>query len=101
MPWRGPNYRGEFPTLGWVVGEWIEENCVVPDGDHAGEPYGLTDEMWTFLAHFYRLRPEARPGQRAPAFAYRRGQLVRPQKWGKGPFSAALICAEADRKSVV
>jgi hypothetical protein len=94
--WRGAEYRGEFPTLGWTVGEWIEDFCVIPDGDHAGEPYRLTDEMWTFLAHFYRLRPDARPGQRAPAFAYRRAQLVRPQKWGKGPFSAAIICAEAD-----
>ncbi|MFG3050333.1 hypothetical protein ACGFZP_05165 [Kitasatospora sp. NPDC048239] len=94
MPWRGPEYAGEFPTLGWTVGEWIEEFCVIPDGDRAGEAYRLTDEMWTFLAHHYRLRPGAQAGQRAPAFAYRRSQLVRPQKWGKGPFSAALICAE-------
>lgn len=94
MAWRGPEYPGEFPTLGWTVGEWIEENCVIPDGDRSGEPYQLTDEMWLFLAHHYRLKPGARPGQRAPAFAYRRSQLVRPQKWGKGPFSASLICAE-------
>jgi hypothetical protein len=93
--WRGPEYPGEFPSLGWQVGEWIEENCVIPDGDRVGEPYKLTDEMWTFLAHHYRLRLNAEAGQRAPAFAYRRSQLVRPQKWGKGPFSAALICAEA------
>jgi hypothetical protein len=95
MAWRGPDYPGEFPSLGWLVGEWIEEHCVIPDGDRAGEPYRLTDEMWRFLAHHYRLRPGAQPGQRAPAFAYRRSQLVRPQKWGKGPFSAGLICAEA------
>ena len=95
MPWRGAEYPGEFPTLGWTVGEWIEEHCVIPDGDRAGEAYRLTDEMWTFLAHHYRLRPDAQAGQRAPAFAYRRSQLVRPQKWGKGPFSASLICAEA------
>ncbi|MEV7599875.1 hypothetical protein AB0O91_21075 [Kitasatospora sp. NPDC089797] len=95
MPWRGAEYKGEFPSLGWTVGEWIEELCVIPDGDRAGEPYRLTDEMWEFLAHYYRLKPEAQAGQRAPAFAYRRAQLVRPQKWGKGPFSASLICAEA------
>lgn len=93
--WRGPEYPGEFPTLGWLVGEWIEDQCVIPDGDRVGEPYRLTDEMWTFLAHHYRLQPDAEAGQRAPAFVYRRSQLVRPQKWGKGPFSAALICAEA------
>jgi hypothetical protein len=94
MAWRGAEYPGEFPTLGWTVGEWIEAYCVIPDGDHAGEAYRLTDEMWTFLAHFYRLRLGAQAGQRAPAFVYRRGQLVRPQKWGKGPFSAALVCGE-------
>lgn len=95
MPWRGPEFPGEVPTLGNLVGEWIESHCVIPDGDHAGEPYLLTNEMWDFLLRHYRLRLEAKPGQRAPAFFYRRSQLVRPQKWGKGPFSAALICAEA------
>jgi hypothetical protein len=50
LPWRGPQYPGEFPSLGWEIGAWIEENCVIPDGDRLGEPYVLTDEMWTFLA---------------------------------------------------
>ncbi|MEU7044943.1 hypothetical protein AB0A77_28345 [Streptomyces varsoviensis] len=95
MPWRGAEYPGEFPSLGWLVGEWIEQHCVIPDGDRAGEAYRLTNEMQVFLVHHYRLKVEARPGQRAPAFAHRRSQLVRPQKWGKGPFSASLICAEA------
>lgn len=94
MPWR-PTEPDEVPTLGDEVGHWIEENCRIPDGPRQGEPYELTDEMWTFLLQHYRLREDARAGQRAPAFTYRRSQLVRPQKWGKGPFSAALICAEA------
>ncbi|MEV7358195.1 hypothetical protein [Kitasatospora sp. NPDC091276] len=93
--WRGPEYPGEFPTLGWTVGEWIEAHCVIPDGDRIGEPYLLTDEMWQLLAWHYRLRPEATADRWASAWAYRRSQLVRPQKWGKGPFSASLICAEA------
>jgi hypothetical protein len=95
MPWRGPEEVGEVPTLGYQVGEWIEAWCVVPDNDHAGEPFKLTNEMWTFLAHHYRLRESADPDRPASAFSYRRSQLVRPQKWGKGPFSAALVCAEA------
>jgi hypothetical protein len=96
MPWRGPTYQGEFPSLGWSFGEWIEASCVIPDGDHAGQPYLLTDEMWRFLVHHYRLRPEAVPHRPAMAWRYRRSQLVRPQKWGKGPFSAGIICNEAD-----
>jgi len=86
--WRGPHYEGDFPSLGLVVGSWIQSHCAIPDGEHAGEPYKLTGEMWDFLDEYYRL-------DRNGAFRYRRGQLVRPQKWGKGPFSAAIICAEA------
>jgi hypothetical protein len=93
MPWRGPQYEGEFPSLGWQVGEWIETHCVIPDGDAQGDPYLLTDEMWQFLVRFYRLRDDGRGFDES---CQRGGQLVRPQKWGKGPFSAAIVCAEAD-----
>jgi hypothetical protein len=95
MPWRGAEEPGEVPTLGYQVGDWIEAWCVIPDKDHAGDPFKLTDEMWSFLAHHYRVREAADPDRPASAFKYRRSQLVRPQKWGKGPFSAALVCAEA------
>ena len=95
MPWRGPEELGEVPSLGGLVGEWIEEHCVIPDMDQMGEPYRLTDEMWTFLLNHYRVRVDADPKRHGSAFAYRRSQLVRPQKWGKSPFSAALVCAEA------
>jgi hypothetical protein len=89
-----------FPTLGYEVGHWIEARCAVPDRDQVGEPYILTDEQWRFLLNFYRLDPHAKlaPGRRLwkMPFTYARGaQLVRPQKWGKGPFSGAIICAEA------
>lgn len=90
MPWRGAESPGEFPTLGFQVADYIEDSCAIPDGDRAGDPYLLTDEMLKFLLWFYRLHPVT--GE----FAFARGgQLVRPQKWGKGPFSAAIICAEA------
>lgn len=91
MPWRGPEYPGEFPTLGYQVAELIEAKCAVPDGDLAGEPYRLTDEMLRFLLWFYRIDPVRE------RFVFDRGgQLIRPQKWGKGPFSAAIICSQAD-----
>jgi hypothetical protein len=90
MPWRGPEVPGEFPTLGDEVADWIESRCAIPDREFVGDPYLLTDEQLHFLHHFYRLIPGT--GE----FFYGRGaQLVRPQKWGKGPLSAALICAEA------
>lgn len=97
MPWRGPERAGEFPTLGYEVADWIEASCAIPDGDHVGEPYELTDEQLRFLLWHYRLRPTARAGMPpSSAWAYRRSQLVRPQKWGKGPLSSGMICAEAE-----
>ncbi len=95
--WRGPQEKGEFPTLGYEVADWIEAHCVIPDGELQGEPYALTDEMLWFLLRYYRLHPNARFDERRPSapFAYRGGLLMRPQKWGKGPFAAAVCLAEA------
>jgi hypothetical protein len=77
-------------SFGHLVADWIEGHCVIPDGWRAGEPYLLTAEMREFLDRFYSV--DERTGQ----FVHRRGgQLIRPQKWGKGPFSAAIILAEA------
>jgi hypothetical protein len=95
MPWRGPAHEGEYPSLGHQVAQLIEERCVIPDGDHMGEPFVLTDEMLAWLIRFYRIEPDAK-APKGGRLRYRRGQLVRPQKWGKGPFSAAVVCAEID-----
>jgi len=79
-----------FPTLGFEIADWIESRCAVPDREDIGKPLLLIDEQLRFLLNFYRLDP------RAGGFVYDRGgQLVRPQKWGKSPFAAAIICAEA------
>lgn len=102
MPWRGPEAEVaavglDYPTLGITAWQWIEAHCVIPDGDQLAEPFRLTDEMVRFLLHHYELDPNSRSRKwDGPRFRYERGsQLVRPQKWGKGPFSAAIICFEA------
>ncbi|HCT78577.1 MAG TPA: hypothetical protein DGT23_18750 [Micromonosporaceae bacterium] len=77
------------------MGEWIEANLVVPDGYMAGQPFKLTDEMWTFLIHFYRVYPWAEPWPAPDTLQYTGAQLRRSQKWGKDPFGAADIWAEA------
>lgn len=91
-----------FPSLGFAAAEWIEAHCVIPDGPYAGEPFTLTDEMVRFLVHFYRVDPVAvNPKTNGPRWVYERGgQLVRPQKWGKGPFSAAVLLWEAHGDAV-
>lgn len=88
-----PKYVVDFPTL-WVAAEWVPRHCIVPDGLHKGEDFDLVDwQLWSLL-NFYRLRPDARVGQLAPAFFYRRSQIVLPQKAGKAPYTAAHICVE-------
>ena len=90
MPWKGPDAPGIFPTLGYLVAELIEARCVIPDGDRVGDPFLLTDEQFRFLLWHYRLTEHG-------GFYFDRGsQLVRSQKWGKGPLAAAICCAEAD-----
>lgn len=88
-----PEYRVDFPTL-FVAVEWIEAHCVIPDGFRRGEPFILSGwQAWDTLNH-YRVKPNAQRGQLAPAFHFRRSQTVRPQKTGKGPFTASTICLE-------
>ncbi len=88
MPWRGPNEPGEFPTLGYRVGDWIESHVVVPDGYRRGQPFLLTDEQWRFVLRFYRLDPDT------AELRFYGGQLRRAQKWGKDPLGAAIALAE-------
>lgn len=83
-----------FPFLAVSI-EWIERHCVVPDGFEAGRRFDLYDWQFLFLANHYRIKPEAEVGQLAPAFHFRRSQVVLPQKAGKAPISSAQICLEA------
>lgn len=88
---------GDFPTLGFVVWDWVEELCVIPDRATAGRPFKLSEEQANHLLWQFRLWPSATVDLDKPAapFVYNGSVLVRPQKWGKGPFSAARICAQA------
>ncbi len=97
MPWRGPEVPGEFPTLGYVVADYIEAMCAIPDRHVRGEPFRLSDQQLEHLLWEYRLWPDAQVDLDRPSapFVYVGNVLVRSQKWGKGPFSAARICAQA------
>lgn len=96
--WRGAREKGELPTLGWEVLDFIHSFAVIPDGEFAGQPFILSGDQQQFVLQFYELHPDAVQDLKKPsrAFVYDRGgQLVAPQKWGKGPFSAAMIIVEA------
>lgn len=88
MPWRGPDYQGDFPSLGYQILEWAADHLVVPSGPLAGQPLLLTDEQARIVIRWYGLDPVS--GE----FRYRRGSVRRPKGWGKSPMLAALAIAE-------
>lgn len=83
----------------WIVPNWIERHCVIPDGFRSGAPFALYRDQGAFILAFYSVRPTAiwDPANpvKAPAFVYRRALMVGPQKLGKDPLAAAHICNEA------
>lgn len=87
-------YVVDFPTF-FVAADWVAHHCVVPDGFQKGDAFVMSDWQAWALLNFYRLRPGARVGQLAPAFAHRRSQIVLPQKAGKAPYTSAHVCVEA------
>lgn len=95
--WRGPEYEGEFPTLGYVVADFIQAHCVIPDRAVRGQPFLLSDEQLEDLLWQFRLWPDAVYDVDRPAapFVYNGALIVRAQKWGKAPYSSSRICAQA------
>lgn len=85
--------RSDAPLL--ITIDWIEHHCAIPDGDDVGGRFELSDAQASFVANHYMVKAGAKPGQKSPAFRFRRSQLVRAQKWGKSPLIAAFICLEA------
>lgn len=93
MAIREPEYVVSWPAL-WIVPDWIEAHCVIPDGWRKGQSFEMYDwQLWSTVNH-YRIRPAAEVGQLATAFHNRRSQIIAPQKTGKGPWSASIVAAE-------
>lgn len=89
MPWRGPDYPGEFPSLGPQLVQWYEAYLVHGPGDVMGEPIELDDEFYEFLVRAYRLDPET--GRRV----YRRAFLSRAKGRAKSELAGMMVCGEA------
>ena len=88
MPWRGPEYPGELPTLGFYVLDWLAEYLIVPDGPAAGQPLVLTDEQAQFVLDYYAVDPRFEgPAVRGKALnngrRIRRAILCRAKGHGK------------------
>lgn len=89
MPWRGPEYEGEFPSLGWLVIQHLEAHLKVPAGPLYGRPIKLTDDQVRFFVRFFALTESGR-------FVFRRGYREGPKGKGKSPEGAMFGIAEFD-----
>lgn len=88
MPWRGPEYKGEFPSLGWGLIEWWENYLSVPSGPKWGAPFVPTPEQIRYVVRFYRIDPDT------GRFVYRRSAKREAKGKGKSPEAAALAIGE-------
>ena len=79
MPWRGPSYEGEFPSLGWDLVDLIEQYLVVPSGRDYGKPIKLTDQQIAFMVRAHRIDPET------GRWFYRKVVQEGPKGDGKSP----------------
>lgn len=88
----------DFPTLGDLWEAWVKSHCTIPDGFNRGHPLVWSDWQFYVAARFGQIRAglewEGKP-LKNQAFAYRRGQVIGPQKTGKGPFAASITLLHA------
>lgn len=93
---KGPDYRipPRTRSLGFLWMWWIEQHCVIPEGDDAGDPFVPTLDHRVWLANWGEVRESAQPGERNVAFRYRTAQWMAAQKVGKSPGVAAETCLE-------
>lgn len=88
MPWM-PLEGDEFPTLGYLVADWLEEFCCHGPGDVQGDRLVLDREWLTFLEAAYRLDPTT--GKRVVD----RAVLSRPKGRAKSELAGLVAVAEA------
>lgn len=87
--WRGPEYEGEFPSLGWQVIDFLEAGVKVPAGPLYGQQIELTADQVQFFVRLYAITPDP-----VPRFVYRRACRMGPKGKGKSPEGAMFSFAE-------
>lgn len=85
MAWRGAQFEGELPSLGWSLLDWWAD--VLPSPRDHSAPLIFTDEQARILVGWYEFDPVTLK------FVYRRGCSRRSKGWGKSPVEAAKAIA--------
>ncbi len=86
MPWREPEFSGEFPSLGWeIIRTWHD---LFPSPRDEREPFTLTEDQVGVIVRWYRIDPTT--GE----FVFHRGCSRRSKGSGKSPLEAAKAITE-------
>jgi hypothetical protein len=86
MPWRGPQFEGELPSLGWELIElWAD---LFPSPRDESAPFVLIDDQALTVVEWYTIDPLT------GRFVYRRGCSRRAKGVGKSPIEAAKCISE-------
>ena len=85
--WRGPEYEGEFPSLGWGVLD-LAPYCVAPSGLHRGSPLTPVMRQVRFIVNLYRIDPVTGKG------VYRRAVDEGAKGVGKSPMGCLIGLGE-------
>lgn len=86
MPWRGPQFEGELPSLGWEILDWL--STYLPSPRNHDEPLVLTDSQALHLVRWYSIHPET------GKLIYRRSCQRGAKGVGKSPVEAVKAIAE-------
>jgi hypothetical protein len=81
--WRGPQFEGDFPTLGWQILDWT--HAYLPSPADPTKPLLYTDEQAQLILRWYQLDPVT--GE----FPWLRFVLELLKGWGKSPFAGSAI----------
>lgn len=83
--WRGPQYPGEFPSLGWAILDWTY--AYLPSPANEKEPLVYTDEQARRIVRWFEI--DAETGE----FPNTELVLEEAKGWGKSPFAGSLMLA--------
>jgi hypothetical protein len=86
MPWRSPEFEGDYPSLGWqLIDLWAD---LFPSPRDEGAPFILTDSQAWNVIGWYQIHPFT--GE----FVHRRGCSRRSKGSGKSPIEGAKCISE-------
>ena len=94
-----PRDRELYPTLGWQVCDFIEQNLTFGPGDLRGQPVVLDDEKRALIYRVYEVFPKKHP--RAGRRRFKRAGISLTKGLGKTELAAWIAACELHHEAPV